>query len=249
MNKLESSGQNRLKRGDTIIEVIFAVAVFAVVSVAAMMIMNKGLDKTTGSLELTLAREEMAAQGEAVRYIHENHVAELSLQAGNRPYQALWNELARIGNGNSPTSFRGNQTLFRNLTTTDAAGNQICAVPTEATYGYFITNTRSITTQRVADTVITRPEAFNTRAGTYARLVFQDATGGAENPDTNDFDAMSFTNVRRTEGIWAVPIHSTSQKPNHRPSFYDVYIVSCWLSPGETVPSTLGTLVRMYNPD
>ena len=52
MNKLESSGQNRLKRGDTIIEVIFAVAVFAVVSVAAMMIMNKGLDKTPGSLEL-----------------------------------------------------------------------------------------------------------------------------------------------------------------------------------------------------
>ena len=63
------------QRGDTIIEVLFAVAVFAMVAVASMTIMNQATATAQRSLEITLVRQQIDAQAEAIRYIHQAYVA------------------------------------------------------------------------------------------------------------------------------------------------------------------------------
>jgi type II secretory pathway pseudopilin PulG len=62
------------ERGDTIIEVLFAVAVFAMVAVGALTIMNQGTATAERSLEITLVRAQIDAQAEAIRYIHQAYV-------------------------------------------------------------------------------------------------------------------------------------------------------------------------------
>ena len=63
------------QQGDTIIEVLFAVAVFAMVAVGSMTIMNQGTATAQRSLEITLVRQQIDAQAEAIRYIHKAYVA------------------------------------------------------------------------------------------------------------------------------------------------------------------------------
>lgn len=63
------------QRGDTIIEVLFAVAVFAMVAVGSLTIMNQGVASAQRSLEITLVRQQIDAQAEAIRYIHQSYVA------------------------------------------------------------------------------------------------------------------------------------------------------------------------------
>jgi type II secretory pathway pseudopilin PulG len=61
--------------GDTIIEVMFAFAIFALVAVSSLTIMNQGIAAAQRSLEITLVRAQMDAQAEAIRYVHQAYVA------------------------------------------------------------------------------------------------------------------------------------------------------------------------------
>lgn len=62
-------------QGDTIIEVLFAVTVFAMVAVGSLAIMNQGTSTAQRSLEITLVRQQIDAQAQAIRYIHQAYVA------------------------------------------------------------------------------------------------------------------------------------------------------------------------------
>jgi type II secretory pathway pseudopilin PulG len=79
--QLENRKSNQ--SGDTIIEVLFAVAVFAMVAVGSLSIMNQGTAIAQRALEITLVRQQIDAQAEAIRYIHQNYVA--SYQKGSTP--------------------------------------------------------------------------------------------------------------------------------------------------------------------
>jgi type II secretory pathway pseudopilin PulG len=63
------------EKGDTLIEVMFAFAIFALVAVGSLTIMNQGVSAAQRSLEITLVRAQMDAQAEAIRYIHRVYVA------------------------------------------------------------------------------------------------------------------------------------------------------------------------------
>lgn len=63
------------QRGDTIVEVLFAVAVFAMVAVGSLLIMNQGTASALRSLEITLVRQQVDAQAEAIRYIHQAYIS------------------------------------------------------------------------------------------------------------------------------------------------------------------------------
>lgn len=65
----------RQQKGDTIIEVLFAVTVFAMVAVGGLAIMNQGISTAQRSLEITLVRQQIDAQAEAIRFIHQAYVA------------------------------------------------------------------------------------------------------------------------------------------------------------------------------
>lgn len=46
------------------------------------------------------------------------------------------------------------------------------------------------------------------------------------------------------EGLWIQAVRS----PGENVGFYDFHIRACWDSPGQAVPMTMGTIVRLYEP-
>ncbi len=63
------------ERGDTLIEVLFAISVFSFVVVGSLAIMNQGTAASQRSLEITLVRQQIDAQAETLRFIHDSYVA------------------------------------------------------------------------------------------------------------------------------------------------------------------------------
>lgn len=90
----------RTKRGDTIIELMFAIAVFALVAVIAVSVMNLGTATAENALEVVTARNELNAQAEALRFVHSSYISERTLPTSDDPslqpggkyqqYNTLW---------------------------------------------------------------------------------------------------------------------------------------------------------------
>lgn len=64
------------EQGDTLVEVMFAFAVFAMVVVSCLTIMNQGIATAQRSLEVTLVRQQIDSQAETLRYLHQAYVAQ-----------------------------------------------------------------------------------------------------------------------------------------------------------------------------
>ena len=84
---------SRIKHGDTLIEVVFSFMVFATVSVASIGIMNSGLNQAQRSLEITMARNELDSQAEALRFLQNNFAAEREFSEDQKQFTALWKEV------------------------------------------------------------------------------------------------------------------------------------------------------------
>ena len=67
-------------RGDTIIEVLLAVTIFSLVAVGSMVLMNRGVAMAQQSLETTLVRQQIDAQAEMLRFVHDQARAALGEQ-------------------------------------------------------------------------------------------------------------------------------------------------------------------------
>lgn len=63
------------QRGDTIIEVMVAFSVFAMVAIGALTIMNQGTASAQNSLETTLVRQQIDNQAELIRFLHQAYLA------------------------------------------------------------------------------------------------------------------------------------------------------------------------------
>lgn len=169
---------DRRNRGDTLVEVILAFAVFTLVSVGAITVMNRGIAISERSLEVTLVREQIDAQAEILRYA--------------RDTQSLaW------------TSIRAN----------------LAATPGD----------------RCPDTPPSRAFIASTDGGgaVYKAL---DATS-FQKPAT--YSQFTLGADPRAYGMWVVPVSAGTNA-------YDMYIYACWYAPGDSEPTTLGTIVRLY---
>lgn len=80
--------QRRRDRGDTIVEVLFAVAIFSLVAVSSMAIMNQGTGSAQRALEITQARQQIDAQATMLRYIQQEQAANAT--SGGNP---LWRSI------------------------------------------------------------------------------------------------------------------------------------------------------------
>lgn len=78
-------------RGDTLVEVMFAVGIFALAAISASALMNKMLGNAQASLEITMARTEIDTQGEALRYLSESY--------SNAEYKTKWDAVAALAQG------------------------------------------------------------------------------------------------------------------------------------------------------
>ena len=82
----------RLQRGDTIIEVLLAITVFSLVSVLAMQIMQQGTNTAQRAVEITLVREEIDSQAEALRAAHAQYATAVS--NGSNTGHLAWAKIA-----------------------------------------------------------------------------------------------------------------------------------------------------------
>lgn len=80
---------SRMNRGDTIIEVIMAVAVFSMVAIGAIALMNSGIAMAQRSLETTLVRQQIDAQADMLRYVADQ------ARAGDPQFRMLWSNLTK----------------------------------------------------------------------------------------------------------------------------------------------------------
>lgn len=58
--------------GDTIIEVLLAISVFSLVAIIALQVMNASMNAAQRAIEITLVRQQIDSQAEALRAIHES---------------------------------------------------------------------------------------------------------------------------------------------------------------------------------
>jgi type II secretory pathway pseudopilin PulG len=69
-------------RGDTIIEVLLAITVFSLVAIGALTIMNQGVNSAQRAQEITLVRQQIDGQAEALRSAQQAAAASLVGQPG-----------------------------------------------------------------------------------------------------------------------------------------------------------------------
>ena len=212
--------KRKFSRGDTIVEVLFAVTVFSMVAVGGMSVMNQGVSTAQRSLELALVRQQMDGQAETLRFLHRVYVASYGQDgASANPQVKVWNQIKdRLAT--KPGQF--------------SDGDTECKIPSATgTQHPFALNVRNAS-------II---EQAPVEAGTYARIVYPD---DIEYVDGEASGSSGITTVT-PEGIWIEAVRGSSSSASDHP-FIDFHIRTCWGSPGGGHPVTLGTIVRLYDP-
>ena len=225
-----------LKRGDTLIEVMFAVGVFSLVAIAVVSVMNGSLRSIQGALETTMTRNEIDAQAEAIRFIQSAYIAEKDLAEDKQVYTAAWKKIVKLAEANDVDI----------ATFEPAECGELYEKTDDKSYiasqNAFVVNTRKLGVSGDSDNsdvaIITAGKSSGKfeEAGTYPRLIF----GGDANTLSNTASSMDLTYA---DGIYVVGIKDTEG------TYYDFYIRTCWNSAGANQVSTISTVIRLYNPD
>lgn len=198
----------KARRGDTIIEVIFAVIVFSFVAISVVVLMNRGISTSEAALEVTLVRQQINAQAEALRYLHQARVVSPS-----SPEATVWNSL-------TPRYQTGASTF--------GAASGTCALPSGSAYMPFILNAQKAT-------------VWGTRPSDQASSVTN-----SSRPPFSQVVYDSSGDIVAAYGIW---IEAVSSSAPVQVQFVDFHIRACWPSPSGQVPMTIGTIVRLYDPN
>lgn len=207
------SRRGSVQRGDTIVEVLFAITIFSMVAVASIAIMNSGLAMSQRSLEITAVRQQVDGQAEALRFLHGSYIEAYSVGG--------------TYNANTPA---GRYSTILSTRTVDSATpfNNMATCPTAAVLGSkkFVVNTQNGRLETMA--------SIPTPAETSAQLKYNE-------------DAAR--TLKASEGIWVEAVRSPATAANGGVAFVDFHIRACWDAPGQSVPMTLGTIVRLYDPN
>lgn len=241
-------------KGDTLVEVMFAVAIFGMVSIGAIGIMNHGVYTAQTALETTLARAEIDAQAEALRFIHNAYI--LNINSNTNIYSDLWQYITK---NTRVIHAEDERNKFLSAPYGDASCSEIYATPENEddakaiSSRSFILNTRALDkstlTKAYADksyTNIVKGSASLTPSPIAPRLLFADTDGA------NLHSTSSNATLQEAQGIWITAIADSTSDVSETPRYYDFYIRTCWDSAGGIGPTgstTISTIVRLYNPD
>ncbi len=265
--------KNRTRRGDTLIEVMFAVGIFGLAAVGTISLMNRGLATAQSTLESTMARQEVDAQAEALRFIHDAYLSEPYTKTDEEEeincsnitsYRELWKCItlqaysARGNNAviNEDPSFYSRtaefgsscDSLFR------ANNKDEFSIPNKS----FIINPRALGSKDTLKKVIvpaTTIDFFRTTA-TYPRLLYGTASDilSDRTVDNNLMKAKDYSRLDNSEGIWVTAIASEKgvkciNDTEARPDYYDFRIQTCWDSIAGDSASVVSSTIRLFNPD
>ena len=262
MSRLKKA-QKQTLRGDTIIEVMMSLAIFSIIAIMTVNLMNSGVNNAQRTLEYTMARNEMDAQAEALRYLHQSYVSELQYSNDGSKFANIWNSIkSRALSPQKTLEFDAN-----------IGGDDCHEVYSKiASYKPFIINSRAVLpdTDSKYDNNIYAKETGDVlyygtfgdeqEASVYPRVVYESAgssgvpqrsSGGKTGKDSADgalAEKDIYNKIKNPEGIYIVAVGENESNLN-KSKYYDFYIHTCWHSVGSKAASTITTIVRLYNPE
>ena len=81
----------RTKIGDTLVEVALAIGIFSMVAIVIVSVISASTSNAQTALEVTISREDLDAQAEALRFIHDSYVNDTqSKNKEKNKYSELW---------------------------------------------------------------------------------------------------------------------------------------------------------------
>lgn len=224
--------RRHVQRGDTLIEVLLAIAVFSAAAVSAVMIMNHGITNAQRSLEITLVRNQINNQAELLRHL--NNVALVSsgrlfaadAASGSLPVSEVQDEWSKLPELVSNSA--GEYDEYDTIQSVDDCS------PTEvSTEKAFFVDPK---TGKIHKINTTAPVNFQ-KDSPFAKVNASDPALGQE--ATSDM-------------IWIYAVRSTGPGEGRdeldNTDFYDFHIRACWDSPDGRNVQKLGTIVRLYEP-
>lgn len=172
--------RNRHSAGDTLIEVMFAVAVFGMIVVSSLALMNQGTAVSQRSVEITTVRQQIDAQAETIRFLQSAYVeayySGISFNladSASSPAEEFYKILQKIDPTSSPS---GSSVSASRL------GSTPCNNPPSQS---FVLNTRKATVT-VDHSIFQAPRS-------YAQVIYSSATG----------------EISSSRGIWVEGVRST----------------------------------------
>ena len=242
-----------VKKGDTLIEVLLAVGIFSMIAISVVAVMSGGTSSAQTALETTLAREEIDAQAEALRYIHDSYINDKNSDKSDLSTVALWRKIINQDNVYVPSGDKDDEELLKyNPTTCPTSASEL---PANA----FILDTRALNLLGAAAYKSVKDDAnVFAPATTFPRLIFG---AGSEN---SLIEGDTSTALSRAEGIYIIavadrdtttvldvdgnPVNNQGIEV-FRPAFFDFYIRTCWYGTDAETASTISTVIRLHNPD
>lgn len=201
------------ERGDTLIEVLFAISIFSMVVVGALALMNQGTAASQRSLEITLVRQQIDAQAETLRFMHDSYVA--AYHSG-----IIFNTTDGV---TSPAEEWSR--ILGSLRTSASAVNDC---PATAPSGSFVIDPLNVRFNSVNGTIFP--------GDTFAQIEY-----------LTDGSTFSGSNGLWIEAVRSV-INAGDDGNQLNTGYIDFHILACWDSAGVPLPSTQGTIVRLYEP-
>jgi len=202
------------QRGDTIIEVLLAITVFSMLAVGAIAIMNQGINSAQRALEVTQVRQQIDAQAEALRYIHQTYINGLSDGNEDGGFITVWENLrTKAGATVAVSDFSSSGDIRCSLISSQA----------------FVLNARSASIATESPLSMSAPPVPGETPPAYAQLVYGN-------------DRLY------PYGIW-IEAQRDDGSTTGGVGYIDFHIRACWESPGNSPAITLGTIVRLYDPE
>lgn len=253
-----------VKRGDTLIEVTLAVGIFSMIAVAVVATMSSGTTNAQTALETTLARAEIDAQAEALRFI------QTSASAKKPGFDSLWKAIlnkAHNATNSSEDDATNNWDDLKDAITnfapsscselynTENANNiseQNAFIIDTSTLGEFITQAPSDTSDLLS------PSGPSASSSSLTPLISAKSdTGDSDSSNINPSFSQATTYPRvykenvtvKAEGLYVVAVKDSGARVisanAESQAFYDFYIHACWDTSNSDHPSTISTVIRL----
>lgn len=227
----------RMRRGDTLVEVLIAVAIFSVAALAAVGIMNHGLNSVQSSLETTMARTEIDAQAESLRFIHDAYSSGKNVDA----FRDAWHKILSLSQNPGTADFTNDITVCENVYRDDGDQNSLFAQKS------FVVNSRKLNENQNTDIIIQSDTSKFEESPVSPRILYSD--GNALFSDSFSLE------VAKAQGLWVVAVRdrvltdAEEEDPASYIEYLDFYIRTCWNTPGNGTATNLSTTIRLHNPD
>lgn len=265
------------KRGDTIIEVMFAIAVFSLVAVLSVMSMDSSISSAENALETVTVRNELNAQAEALRFVHSSYISERTLplrseisdaQYNNgekyQQYEQLWSTIINNAISTEQAKESGLLDLADTINNSDTGG-ALHAIGCERVYeatdsgtllsrnNAFVLNTRDLSSRDANGHTDVGVSYVSARTDSALFVPAELSARIIYQADILGEDGDSVGQF--TDGgiiynrIKAVEGIWVIAVHDENDQYYDFYIESCWYGPDTTSPAAIDTVIRLYNPE